>query len=296
MFLNNTLTYLYKFVRARKDFACCAVLLLAFNAVANPLQESHEAELKSARQVALVTTDTFTRRMAIEKEVAALNSLGRSAEALQRLDLSDAAVAMDRRTVDLRAKVLLSLDRCSEAMVLLDEIIGKREAIDRKLMGEKFEPGGYVIGGTEDLITAAYCLVRDKKFDKAVQSLSRVIDPFDPTTRQYTVTWYTALRAAGARANARMDKEAQYVSLQPSGHAVSLAVAQKRLTIADARLAIARLRLDPAAEQDALAELVFFHALVDGQRETQSAALEQLNTLAPYGSAEWLLAKYLFKP
>lgn len=288
--------HLYLLTRAFRGLACCALLLFAFNAFSNPLQEVHEAALKSSRREAEAATDPWKRRLAIEREVAALNSLGRGAEALERLDFSDASVPADRRTVDLRAKVLLSLDRCDEALVLLDKNIKVREAIDRKMLGEKFEVGGYVIAGAEDLITAAYCHIRGKQFDRAVGLLSRVIDPFGATTRQYTVAWYSALRFIGAQQNARMDKEAQFTSRQPSAHAVSLAVAQKRIILADASIAIARLRLDPAGEQDALAEVIFFYALVEGPGERQMDALQRLNTLAPYGSAEWLLAKHLFKP
>lgn len=279
----------------QKKIAFCALLLFAFSAVANPLQESYEAALISARQDASAATETWKRRVAVEKEVAALNSLGRSAEALERLDFFDASVSPERRTVDLRAKVLLALDRCGEALVLLDDSIRAREEVERKKR-QDYEPGGYLITGREDLIAAAYCHVRARKFDEAVNSLSRVIDFFNPTTRQYTVAWYSALRTAGAQSNARMENEALHVSRQASGHAVSLAVAQRRMTLAEARRAITSLRLDPSSEQDALAEVIFFHAFVEGSRDVQADALQRLNVLAPYGSAEWLMAKYLFNP
>lgn len=263
---------------------------------ANPLEKFHRLALDQSSRETAQASDPNTRRFSIERQVAALNSLGRSAEALERLDPLDLSVPLDRQTTELRAKVFFALDRCADALPLLDEKIKVRDKIGRELLGEKFETDGYVIAGVEELLAKAYCHVREKTFDKAVESLSRIIDPFDPKTRQHVVACYLALRSVGAQTNPRIERQIPFVSRQLSAHAVSLALLQKQITFAEARAAIAKLRLDPSGKQDALAEILFFRDFAEGTAAMQMEALLQLNALAPYGLTEWMLAKYLFKP
>ena len=293
---NQVFFFCYNAVRACKTQVILMTLFVGCQVSANPLQDFHTAALKSATQELLSATDPGARRIAIEKEIKALNSLGRSVEALDRLNVSDASVPADRRDAELRAKVLLALDRCDEAVALLTDKIKIKESITQQTVGAVFEPGGYIIAAVEELISHAYCSVRLGKFDDAVISLSRVIDPFDPATRQYTVLWYTALRAVGAKPNARMEKEVQFVSRKPSPHTISRDAIERLLSLSGARDALGKLRLEPADAQDALAELSFFIAFVDGSVAVKKDALRELNALAPYGSAEWALAKLLFQP
>jgi tetratricopeptide (TPR) repeat protein len=276
--------------------ACAGMLALAsFAAAANPLKALQEGFLKDAQRAVASATTVAQQQPAVEAEVAALNSLGRSAEALQRLDAWLAATPGAKANPELRAKVLLSLGRCDEELPALQARVLALDEAQRKLAADRFKPDSYLLGGSETLLAVAYCHLANRRWDEANLALARVLDPFDPSLLQYTAAWYVGLRALGAKPHPALELAAVSPFVRPSVHAISLSLAQRRMPPAQAFRDLGRLNLGRAAQQDGTAELTFFAGLLARSPEEQAQWLAALDELAPYGSAEWMLAKILFK-
>jgi tetratricopeptide (TPR) repeat protein len=261
---------------------------------ANPLKQLHESALLSASQQLASALTPDARRQALQLEVAALNSLGRSEEALQKLDAAEAGLAAPQRSADLRAKVLLPLGRCDEAMPQLQAAIDAKDAAARQLMGAAYQPGGLVFMAAEELLAQTYCLAAQRRHDDAVASLSRVSDPMDPSLLHYRAAWYVALRKLGAAPRASLDAAAEQLPRNAGNHDLSLAVASGRMEVKHALEELRRRRPSPVDAQDAQAEILFFAAVAANSPEARAALLDQLDALSAFGSTEWVMSKLLF--
>ena len=268
-------------------------LVVADVAQANALREAHESMLALARQ-GQATGSAEARREARGHEVAALNSLGRSDEALKRLDEAEADLAPERRDAELRVKVLLPMGRCQEALPALQAHIARLDAAASRTMGSAYTPGGKLLMGTEPLLALAFCHAASQQPDAAVAALARVLDPFDASVLHYSSAWYLALRRLGAAPHPLMERQLGELPANGGTHAFGLAVLQGRLTPAQALADMGRRRLAPAIAQDAQAELMFFAAAAASAPQERAEWLQRLDALQPHGSSEWILARLLF--
>lgn len=284
--------------RARSVRSRLGAVLLAWClsgvVAANPLKQMHESVLLSASQQLASARTPDARRQALQLEVAALNSLGRSEEALQKLDAAEAGLATPQRSADLRAKVLLPLGRCNEAMPQLQAAIDARDAASRQLMGAAYQPGGLLFMASEELLAQTYCLAAQRRHDDAVAALSRVIDPMDPSLLHYRAAWYGALRKLGAAPSASLDAAAEQLPRKAGNHDLSLAVALGRMEAEHALDELRRRRPAPVDAQDAQAEILFFAAVAADSPDARAALLSQLDALSAFGSTEWVMSKLLF--
>lgn len=261
---------------------------------ANPLKQLHESTLVTAAQMLSQARRPEQRIEAARLEVAALNSLGRSDEALKKLDGVEADVTESQRSAELRVKVLLPLGRCDEAMPQLQAAIERRDAAARQALGAAYQPGGLLIMGAEELLAQTYCHALNRRPDAAVASLARVFDPMDPSLMHYRAAWYAALRKMGAKPVASLEVAAQNLPRQAGVHDLGLAVVTGRMALPSALVELARRRLAPSEHQDAQAEVLFFAAVAADTAQDREPILAQLDNLAAFGSTEWMLAKRLF--
>ena len=254
----------------------------------------HASALAQASQQRATADSPDERRQALALEVAALNSLGRSAQALNLLDEAQADLPPNRRDAELRTKVLLPLGRCDEALPDLEAAIGAIDVAAAKLLGVAYRPGGLLPGGAEPLLALAYCHAANRRMDAAVAALARVFDPMDPSLMHYRAAWYAALRKLGAAQHAGLDADALQLPARAGLHDIGLSVVQGRADLQQALRELQRHRLDPASAQDALAELLFFAAVAADAPQARQDILARLDALAPFGSTEWVMARLLF--
>ena len=263
---------------------------------ANPLQALHEQTLAQAQAEYKAAPDAQRRALAAVQEVAALNSLGRSAQALQRLDEAAAALGVPVGDATLRVKVLLPLGRCEEALPAVKARVEALDAGARQLLGPAHAPGGLLLLGAEPLLALTWCHAASQRYDEATATLARVADPFDPSLLHYRAAWYEALRLLGAAERPSLDVAARQLPPRAGHHDLGLAVVQGRMTLPQALAALERRRLAPAQAQDARAEMLFFAAVRAGAPAERAELLAQLEALAPYGSTEWVMARLLWAP
>lgn len=276
---------------ARSFGAALLGLSLTLAAAANPLQALHEAALQQAEQRLAAIRDEGERRAAQESIVAALDSLGRSEQALARLDAFEAELPAARRNAAQRVRVLIALGRCADALPALDDELRERWAAQRKLMPGPDIP--YLITGAESLLAGVYCETVRRQFDAAVLLLAAVIDPFDPSLIDYKQAWYASLRRLGAAAHPGLEREAQQHPSRPGVHGLSRAVASGSMSREQAQAALRGLRLNAAARQDAEAELLFMKALREEAGPVRDALAREMDALQPMGSAEWTVLRQL---
>lgn len=262
-------------------------------AMANPLQQMHEAGLALARQEVAAARTPADKARAVGLQVAALNSLGRSEDALRLLDDAEAPLPVAQRNAELRVKVLLPLNRCDEAMPALQAAVDARDAAMRQVMGAAYQPGGPLMTATEDLLAQVYCHASQRRWDAAVAALSRVLDPMDPSLLHYQAAWYAALRKLGAAPRPSLDAASANLPRKAGVHDLSLAVVQGRMEARQALAELQRRRLAPADAQDAQAEILFFAAVAADAADARAPLLAQLEALSPYGSTEWVMARLL---
>lgn len=267
--------------------------MLCEAAAANPLKQTHEAGLALARQELAAARTADARAQAVALEVAALNSLGRSVEALRRLDEAEAALPVGQRNAELRVKVLLPLNRCDEAMPQLQAAVDARDAAAGQVMGAAYQAGGPLMTATEDLLAQVYCHASQRRWDDAVAALSRVLDPMDPSLMHYQAAWYAALRKLGAAPRPSLETASTQLPRQAGVHDLGHAVVRGHMDVRQALAELSRRRLDPADAQDARAEILFFAAVAADSPEVRAGLLQQLDVLAPFGSTEWVMSRLL---
>jgi tetratricopeptide (TPR) repeat protein len=259
----------------------------------NPLQQLHAENLRAADAQLAAAREEMPRRLAVRLRVAALNSLGRSEEALAALDSLESVLPPAERTADLRVKVLLPLGRCGEALPELDVTLDRLAQFQSRLMGAGAPAEGVLPIAGERLLAKVYCHAARREWSAAAAALGKVLDPFDPSLIDYVVAWYAVLRVQGADAVPRVERLQREPAQSQGVHALSRALALGSIDLETARRRLASVAPDALNRADGLAELLFIAALRSPDMAAAKPMLDELNALAPYGSAEWLVLRQL---
>jgi tetratricopeptide (TPR) repeat protein len=258
----------------------------------NPLFEMHVVAFEGAKNELSQAKDTDQKLWAYQSLAQALDSLDRSDEALVSIDKALQFSPNHYDLLNTKAKILVSLGRYQDA---LDELLPRLEK--HRQSEDARGPLGLVFLQVqrEGFIAAVYAHVLLGQYDAAVDQLSYFGSLMEPETYKYRACWYLALRAMGAKPNTELERSIKQLPLKANHYDEIIALLDGRLSADEAIATLNKRLLDPESKQDAMAEMLFFIGVNEKVSQGQTKRLEQLNALEPYGSAEWKIARTLFK-
>jgi tetratricopeptide (TPR) repeat protein len=268
------------------------------NAKENFLKSDHEQRLDKARMEEAVAKTALDKAWAMQRVAAALNSLGRSEEALlvidQALKVVDPSKSQD--LIATKAGILFSLNEPQAALTLLAPKIEKtRQFADSKPQLERAAALGIF---TEGFITATFAHIQLEQWRDAIITLADAHSPLEgPKFYAYRSLVYRYIMSRAhdpSLGNARLEQEATYYAAHDKGHyGALLRMWQGEDTVKEIATAIAE--MSGADQQEAFGEALFYGGayakFVKGNAVGGSIMLDRLNRLAPYGSIEWIYGK-----
>ncbi|WP_146166224.1 hypothetical protein [Trinickia symbiotica] len=272
------------------------------NVKENYLKTFHEQVLEESRKKEAGAASNSEKAFAMQHEASALDSLGRSDEALaiidQALKLIDPSKNKD--LVATKAGILFSLNDPQSALTLLaPEIEETRKLADGKPQSERMAALGTY---TEGFITATFAHIQLEQWQAAIGTLADAESPLEgPRFYAYRSLMYRYIMSRAQNpslANARLEQDATYYTEHDKSHYGALLrmwqgtdSTLEAIQEADAVIA----GMSGTDRQEALGEELFYlgaHAkFVNGKPAGGHNLLEDLNKLAPYGSIEWIYGK-----
>lgn len=265
---------------------------------ANPLKADHEQRLADAQRKATAAASAEDKANALQQEAAALDSLGRSNEALTAIDqaVQLAGPSADTSMTVTRAKILFSLNNPQAALDALTPDIEKtrrfasgKPEIERPVALSIFSEG---------FVTATFAHAQLGHWKDAIGTLADAHSPLDgPSFYAYRSLVYRYLMARAhdpSLANARLEQDATYYATHDKSHySALLRMWQGDDTIHELSADLVRMVGTEAQEADS--EVLFYRGaymkFVKGDAAMGRAMLQQLDHLGPYGSIEWIYGK-----
>jgi tetratricopeptide (TPR) repeat protein len=263
---------------------------------ANPLREAAASRLADAQKSLGAATQPVARAPALWLVAVELDNVGRHEEALkavdQALQLGPNQAFFYTQT---KITILLSMNRARDAIavaqLLLDKVRAEAKASARpadtyKLYEELFAS-----------TSAAYSELGD--WDDAISTLAETAQASAPTEYDYLTTVYLYVRAksgGNAPTNEIFETLLRRANqpLPGSYRRTLLLYWQGQATLDQVQGQITLLR-DATARQNALAEMWFLAGArmkyVTNDTAGARDCLSRINSLAPYGTTDWLLAK-----
>lgn len=262
----------------------------------NPLQQHHESQLMSAKRFADAAHSEEARALALRLEAAALDSLGRSEQALTVIDQASALSPEDWPTIRARAGILYSLGRTDETLRLL------APAMAAALSPQPIESMPAGMEPAYDVVPAVFALIEKGAWAKAVEILEHAVpDDDDPGYAAYRTLLYCYIksRAGGdLPPNETFERQIKAYAGDTSSHYAVLVNLWSGQEFPDEPMVQPAGWRDPVIRQDALAEFLFYGAAyakyVAKDARPRQLFLTRLNRLKPYGNIEWIHAQRTF--
>jgi tetratricopeptide (TPR) repeat protein len=263
---------------------------------ANPLREAAASRLADAQKSLAAATQPVARAPTLWLVATELDNVGRHEEALKTIDQA-LQLGPDHASFYTQTKVtiLLAMNRPGDAIAVAQPLLAKARA-EAKASGRPSDT--YKL--YEELFastSAAYSELGD--WDNAISTLNETAQASAPAEYDYLATIYLYVRAkSGGKAPTSETFETLIrranQPLSGSYRRSLLLYWQGLVPLDQVQGQITMLR-DASARQNALAE-TWFLAGARMKYVTNDAAgardcLSRLNSLAPYGTTDWLLAK-----
>ncbi|MFM0015536.1 hypothetical protein [Paraburkholderia sediminicola] len=265
------------------------------NVKKNFLEADHERQLEDARQQEAAATSDADKASAMKKEAAALDSLGRSKEALEVINRA-MALAKAENNGDLiatKAGILFALNDPQAALALLAPEIDntRKRAASQPAAQRAVVLGTY----TEGFVTATFAHMQLEQWREAIDTLVDAQSPLEgPSFLAYRAVLYRYIMARAQNpslANASLEHDAAYYAEHDSGHYGAL-LRMWRGDGTTPEMTGILARMSGVDQQEARGEVLFYQGaywkFVKGSAAGASSALVELNQLAPYGSIEWI--------
>lgn len=273
-------------------FLATCLSFFALNTNANPLEDMHKQSMELAKKDVLSATEPFKKAVAHQDLAAALDSLSRSDEAVIAIDEGLKLAPSNKDLLNTKAKIFFSLEKYEDALNNLRPRLEKtiEDSNTQGALGIAF-----LAGQKEGFITAMYSYTALGQYDAAADALSNFVDPFDPSSAKYRALWYTALVELGAKVNQKLERSLNSLPRAASHYDFIMEMMKGNMQPEDVLKRIQTSSLKSDSKQDALAEALFFIGIKEKKTLGAQKRLNELNQLAPYGSAEWKLARRIFK-
>jgi tetratricopeptide (TPR) repeat protein len=268
----------------------------------NFLKSFHEHALEVSRKTEAAAASDAQKALAMQLEASALDSLGRSDEALPVIDqaLKLAAPSDSKDLIATKAGILFSLSKPQDALALLaPELEKTRTVADSK---PKADRAAALSAYTEGFITATFAHIQLEQWQDAIATLADAESVAEgPRFYAYRGLLYRYIMSRAHNpswANARLEQDATYYAEHDRSHYGALLrlwqgidTVPEAIKEADAVIS----GLSGTDRQDALAEEDFYLGayakFVEGKPQGGHALLEELDRIAPYGSIEWIYGK-----
>ncbi|MGN6316459.1 hypothetical protein [Trinickia sp.] len=268
----------------------------------NFLKSFHEQVLDDSRKKEEATQSDSEKAFAMQHEASALDSLGRSDEALTKIDQALKLIepSKSKDLIATKAGILFSLNRPEAALMLLTPELEKtRTFADSKAPAER---ASALATYTEGFMTATFAHMQLQQWQDAIGTLADAESPLEgPSFYAYRGLVYRYIMSRAhdpSLANPRLEHDATYYAEHDRTHYGALLrmwqgteTATQASTEMDAVIG----GLSGTDRQDARAEELFYTAayakFVDGHPDVARSGLKDLDHLAPYGSVEWIYGR-----
>jgi len=271
----------------------------------NFLKSFHEQVLDESRKRAQAAKSDSDKAFAMQHEASALDSLGRSDEALTAIDQALKLVDPPRNKdlITTKAGILFSLNRPEAALTILaPELEKAREFAASKPPNER---AGALATHTEGFITATFAHMQLEQWQEAIGTLADAESPLEgPSFYAYRSLVYRYIMSRAhdpSLANARLEHDAAYYAEHDRTHyGALLRMWQGTETSTQAIAEMAKVigGLSGTDRQEARAEEFFYMAahakFVTGRPGGGELDFKSLDQLAPYGSIEWVYGKRIW--
>jgi len=292
-----------------KNLKHCLFALTAFtygaspiNAAENYLKNQHESRLIEYQKEEITATTDFDKATALRGEAAELDSLNQPKEALSAINraLKMAQPNQSKDFLTIKAGVLFHLNKPQEALELLTpEIERARKLADANPVAQR----PIVLGEfTESFITATFAHMQLEQWGNAISTLADAESPLEGQSfyaYKGLLYRYIMTRATNSDlSNSSLEKLADYYTKHDTGHYGALLRMWQGQNITTEISNIIG-KMENSDQQDAYSEVLFYRAayekFVKGNSPVALVMLEQLNTLSPYGSIEWIYGNRVLK-
>ncbi len=271
----------------------------------NFLKSFHEQVLDESRKKAQAAQSDSDKAFAMQHQASALDSLGRSDEALTTIDQALKLVDPSRNKdlISTKAGILFSLNRPEDALTTLAPELEKTlKFADAKPQDER---AGALATYTEGFITATFAHMQLGQWQQAIGTLADAESPLEgPSFYAYRSLVYRYIMSRAhnpSLANARLEHDATYYAEHDRTHyGALLRLWQGKETSAQAITEMEKVigGLSGTDRQEARAEEYFYMAahakFVTGQPGGGELVFKSLDQLAPYGSLEWIYGKRIW--
>jgi tetratricopeptide (TPR) repeat protein len=292
-----------------KNFKYCLFAITALtygappiNAAENYLKNQHESRLIEYQKEEITATNDFDKAVALRGEAAELDSLNQPKEALSAIDraLKIAQPNQSKDFLTIKAGILFNLNKPQEALELLTPEI----EIARKLADTSPVTKRPIVLGefTESFITATFAHMQLEQWGNAIGTLADAESPLEgPSFYAYKGLLYRYIMTRAGNSslsNPSLEKLADYYTKYDTGHygALLRMWQGKNITVEVSNIIE---KMKNSEQQDASSEVLFYSAayekFVKGNSPVALEMLEQLNTLSPYGSIEWIYGNRVLK-
>ncbi|WGS50000.1 hypothetical protein LFL96_00345 [Paraburkholderia sp. D15] len=266
--------------------------------IENFLKAEHEQALEKARKEEAAATSPSDKAVAMNREAAELDPLGKPDEALVVIDRALPMLDTSKRAslIATKAGILFNRNDPQGALNLLKpELERTRKAANAQPVAQRAVALGTF---TEGFITATFSYMQLEQWQNAINTLADAESPLEGAdfyAYRSLVYRYIMTRANNASlANPMLEERALYYAANDKGYyGPLLRMYQGEDTIMEVVKITAK--MTGSDQQDAFAETLFYSGaylkFVKGNEAGSKAKLDGLNRLAPYGSIEWIYGK-----
>lgn len=283
----------------------CIALGLGFmqaNAAENFLKIYHENRIDEAKKYEESAVSAWDKAWAMKQEAAALDSLGRSDEALTVIDRALGMVdrSKSRDLIVTKAGILFHMNAPKASLELLEPEI---EATRAYAEGQPAEQRVFALGNyTEGFVTATFAYMQLEQWPSAIKTLADAQAPLEGASfSAYKGLLYLYIMARAKDAsleNHSLEQCATYYATHDKGHyGALLRMWRGEDTIKELSRIIGK--MDGVEQQEAFGEALFYGGVyakfVNGSFAGGRGMLENLNRVAPYGSLEWIYGQRVLR-
>lgn len=272
------------------------------HAVENFLKIKHEQSLSEARSEEANAKKPLDKAFAMQKQAAALDSLGKSDEALRLIDkaLSIPEVTNNKDVLVTKAAIQFSRNDPAAALSILEPLMqSTRKLADSDKPEMRI---AYLSTLSQGFITATFCYLQLEKWSEAINTLADANSILEgPSFYAYRALVYRYAMARAKNpslANARLEQDAVFHATRDKTHYGVLLRLWQGEEVSKEFSSIAS-QLDGEEQQDAFAEGLFhfgaYVKFVKGDAQYAKGRLAFLEQIAPFGSIEWIYAKRVFQ-
>ncbi len=292
--INHRANRAFSYLKLLRVLTVASIGLYVLPAVAeeNPLWTYHQQRLDQARADVAAKVD-LDKAWALQNEAAELDSLDKPGEALDVINRALKLVAADRShdLIATKAGILFHLNDPQGALAVLTPQLTEMRRL------EAIQPG--ILGiYTEGFTTATFSHIQLEQWREAIETLADAQAPLEgPSFYAYRSVVYRYIMGRAhdpALANPKLEQDAAYYAKNDKSHyGALLRLWQGEDTHQEIDSLIGR--MSGQEKQEAMSEALFYSAAYDkfvkGDVASARTKLDRLNSLAPYGSIEWIYGK-----